>query len=70
VEDFNNILCNGAGTKVMANNEATTFAALCNELKEKKGVLILKKKRKIESFKVVRDDTNGNCVKIILITYK
>lgn len=70
LEDFNNILCNGAGTKVMANNESTTFAALCNELKEKKGVLILKKKRKIESFKVVRDETNGNCVKIIFIQYK
>jgi hypothetical protein len=69
-EDFNNILCNGAGTKVMANNESTTFAALCNELKEKKGVLILKKKRKIESFKVIRDETNGNCVKIIYIQYK
>jgi len=70
LEDFNNILCNGAGTKVMANNEPTTFAALCNELQEKKGVLILKKKRKIESFKVVRDDANGNCVKIIYIQYK
>ncbi|MCH5597544.1 hypothetical protein [Niabella ginsengisoli] len=70
VEDFTNILCNGAGTKVMANNESTTFAALCNELKEKKGVLILKKKRKIESFKVVRDEANGNCVKIIYIEYK
>lgn len=70
VEDFSNILCNGAGTKVMANNEPTTFAALCNELKEKKGVLLLKKKRKIESFKVVRDDSNGNCVKIIYIQYK
>ncbi|MFT4092333.1 MAG: PKD domain-containing protein [Niabella sp.] len=70
VEDFNNILCNGAGTKVMANNQSTTFAALCNELKEKKGVLILKKKRKIQSFKVVRDDANGNCVKIIYIEYK
>lgn len=70
LEDFNTILCNGAGTKVMANNESTTFAALCNELKEKKGVLILKKKRKIESFKVVRDETNGNCVKIIFVQYK
>lgn len=70
LEDFNNILCNGAGTKVMANNESTTFAALCNELKEKKGVLILKKKRKIESFKVVRDEATGNCVKIIFVQYK
>lgn len=70
IEDFNNILCNGAGTKVVANDEATTFAAFCNELKEKKGVLMLKKKRKIESFKVVRDETSGNCVKIIYINYK
>lgn len=70
LEDFKNILCNGAGTKVMANNESTTFAALYNELKEKKGVLIIKKKRKIESFKVVRDDAAGNCVKIIYIQYK
>lgn len=70
VEDFKNILCNGAGTKVMANNQSTTFAALCNELKEKKGVLIIKKKRKIESFKVVRDEAAGNCVKVIYIQYK
>lgn len=70
VADFNNILCNGAGTKVMANNKSTTFAALCNELKDKKGILILKRKRKIESFKVVRDVSNGNCVKIIYIKYK
>lgn len=70
VNDFDNILCNGAGTKVMANNKSTTFAALCNELKDKKGILILKRKRKIESFKVVRDETNGNCVKIINIKYK
>ncbi|MBZ4188380.1 PKD domain-containing protein [Niabella beijingensis] len=70
VEDFNNILCNGAGTKVMANNEATTFAALCNALKEKKGLPLLKRKRKIQSFKIVRDAGNGNCVKIIYISYK
>ncbi len=70
LDDFKNILCNGAGTKVMANNQSTTFAALCNELREKKGVLIIKKKRKIESFKVVRDEAAGNCVKVIYIQYK
>ncbi|SDD98966.1 PKD domain-containing protein [Niabella drilacis] len=68
--DFNNILCNGAGTKVMANNQSTTFAALCNELKEKKGLPLLKRKKRIQSFKVVRDPSAGNCVKIIYITYK
>lgn len=70
VNDFSNILCNGAGTKVMANDQPTTFAALCNELKEKKGLPLLKRKRRIQSFKVVRDPANGNCVKIIYISYK
>ncbi|MGC4232912.1 MAG: hypothetical protein QM594_08025 [Niabella sp.] len=70
IEDFNNILCNGAGTKVMANDQPTTFAALCNELQQKKNIIVIKKKRKIESFQVVRDETNGNCVKIIYIKYK
>ncbi|MCF3111501.1 PKD domain-containing protein [Niabella sp. CC-SYL272] len=70
IADFNNILCNGAGTKVMANNQSTTFAALCNELKEKKGLPLLKRKKRIQSFKVVRDPANGNCVKITYITYK
>ncbi|MCD2423482.1 PKD domain-containing protein [Niabella pedocola] len=70
IADFNNILCNGAGTKVMANNQSTSFAALCNELKEKKGLPLLKRKKRIQSFKVVRDPANGNCVKIIYITYK
>ncbi|GAB3425682.1 PKD domain-containing protein [Niabella aquatica] len=70
MEDFNNILCNGAGTKVMANNQPTTFAALCNELQQKKNIIVIKKKRKIESFQAVRDETNGNCVKIIYIKYK
>ena len=70
LSNFNNILCNGAGTKVMANNQSTTFAALCNELKEKKGLPLLKRKKRIQSFKVVRDAGNGNCVKIIYITYK
>lgn len=70
LSDFNNILCNGAGTKVMANNQSTTFAALCNELKEKKGLPLLKRKKRIQSFKVVRDPASGNCVKIIYITYK
>ncbi|WP_300596639.1 PKD domain-containing protein [Niabella sp.] len=70
VADFNNILCNGAGTKVMANDQPTTFAALCNELKEKKGLPLLKRKRRIQTFKVVRDPAAGNCVKIIYITYK
>ncbi|MFV0606736.1 MAG: PKD domain-containing protein [Niabella sp.] len=70
VEDFNKILCNGAGTKVMANNEATTFAALCNALKEKKGLPLLKRRRKIENVKIVRDQANGNCVSILYVDYK
>jgi hypothetical protein len=70
IDDFKNILCNGAGTKVMANNEATTFAALVNELKEKKGLPLMKRKRKISSVKVVRDEANGNCVKILYVDYK
>jgi len=36
VADFNSQLCNGAGTKVVANDKPTTFAALCMELKKKK----------------------------------
>ena len=68
--DFDKILCNGAGTKVMANNESTTFAALVNELKEKKGVPLLKRKRKIQDVKVVRDQANGNCVSILYVDYK
>lgn len=70
IEDFNNLLCNGAGTKVMANNEPTTFASLINELKEKKGLPLLKRKRKIKSVKVVRDEQNGNCVKILYVDFK
>lgn len=69
-EDFNNILCNGAGTKVMANDESITFAELMNELKEKKGLPFLKRKRKIKSVKVVRDEAAGNCVKILYIDFK
>lgn len=70
VADFSNLLCNGGGTKVMANNESTTFAALCNELKEKKGLPLIKRRRKIEDVKVVRDQANGNCVSILYVDYK
>ena len=70
IADFDNILCNGAGTKVMANNESTTFAALVNDLKEKKGLPLLKRKRKIQNVKVVRDPANGNCVSILYVDYK
>lgn len=68
--DFNNILCNGAGTKVMANNESTTFAALINELQEKKGLPLIKRKRKIQTVNVVRDQANGNCVSILYVDFK
>ena len=68
--DFDNILCNGAGTKVMANNQSTTFAALLNELQEKKGLPLMKRKRKIQDVKVVRDQGNGNCVSILYVDYK
>lgn len=70
VNDFDKILCNGAGTKVMANNESTTFAALCIDLKEKKGLPLMKRKRKIGDIKVVRDAANGNCINIIYVDYK
>lgn len=70
LKDFDNILCNGAGTKVMANDQATTFAALVNELHEKKGLPLMKKKRKIQSVTVVRDDKNGNCVSLLYVDYK
>lgn len=70
IADFDKVLCNGAGTKVMANNEPTTFAALVNELKEKKGVPLLKRRRKIQDVKVVRDAANGNCVNILYVNYK
>jgi hypothetical protein len=68
--DFDNILCNGSGTKVMANNESTTFASLCEALKHKRGLPLLKKNRRIQSVKVVRDEENGNCVKILYVDYK
>ncbi len=70
IKDFDNILCNGAGTKVMANDQATTFAALVNELKEKKGLPLMKKRRKIQSVKLVRDEAAGNCVKILYVEFK
>lgn len=70
IADFDKILCNGAGTKVMANNESTTFAALINELKEKKGLPLIKRKRKIQNVKVVRDAGIGNCVSILYVDYK
>lgn len=70
VADFDKVLCNGGGTKVMANNESTTFAALCNELKEKKGLPLMKRRKKIGDVKVVRDAANGNCVNILYVDYK
>ena len=70
IADFDNILCNGAGTKVMANDEATTFAALVNELGVRKGLPLMKKKRRIQEVKVVRDQANGNCISILYVDYK
>lgn len=71
VPDFKNILCNGGGTKVMANDKPTYFAALCMELKKKnKKIVIFKKEKEITSVKVVRDEANGNCISILYVNYK
>jgi len=71
VADFNNQLCNSAGTKVVANDHPTTFAALCLELKKKKRKMILfKKEKSITSVKVVRDEANGNCISLLYVNYK
>ncbi|WP_346237418.1 PKD domain-containing protein [Niabella insulamsoli] len=69
--DFNNQLCNGLGTKVMANNKPTTFAGLCLDLKKKKKKLVVfKKDKSITSLKVVRDEANGNCITLMYVNYK
>lgn len=71
VDDFNNQLCNGAGTKVVANDKPTTFAALCMDLKKKKRKLVVfKKEKSIQSLKVVRDENNGNCITLMYVNYK
>lgn len=71
VDDFSSQLCNGAGTKVVANDKPTTFAALCMELKKKKRKMILfKKEKSIQSLKVVRDEENGNCITLMYVSYK
>lgn len=69
-EDFNNILCNGATTKVVANGNVTKFSILVEDLSNKKGIKWLKSKHKITSFKVTRDPQNGSCVQVIYIDYK
>lgn len=69
VDDFNDILCDGGKTKVVANGNVTKFSILVDELSNKKG-FIIKSKHKIESFKTTRDPQNGNCVKVIYIDYK
>lgn len=71
VADFNSQLCNGAGTKVLANDRPTTFAGLCMELKKKrKKMLVFKKEKSITSVKVVRDENNGNCITLMYVNYK
>ena len=70
LEDFNNILCDGGKTKVMANGNSTKFSLLLEDLGKTKGKLFFKSKRKISSLKTLRDNNNGSCVQVIYIEYK
>lgn len=70
LEDFDNVLCDGGKTKVMANGSSIKFSMLLEDLGKKKGKLFFKSKRKITSLKSLRDSNNGNCVQIIYIEYK
>ncbi|HTN36484.1 MAG TPA: PKD domain-containing protein [Arachidicoccus sp.] len=60
-DKFNDFLCNGASTKVMANNKWTTLGELC-------AAIYKQKKTVIKELSIERD--TENCVAVIRIQYK
>lgn len=65
--DFNNYLCRGPETQVMANGKWTTFGELCKKLQDRKGIFNKKVKVKFKRQKL--DPDNGNCVLFIEVDY-
>lgn len=67
--DLNESVCDGGNTKVLANDEKVmTLTELEERLKSKKWKL--GKRPKVNSVRTVRDSNNGNCIKVIYVTYK
>jgi len=70
IPDFSQYLCSPASTKVIANGKAMTLVDFLSKMKDKKGLLGLGGKRKIQSVKQSYDPDNGNCVVLLTIEYK
>lgn len=66
---FDQILCNGAQSQVIANGKFTTFTELCKSLQVRRG-LLKKIKAKIRSVKQVPDpDKENKCLLSIKVDY-
>ncbi len=65
---FNEILCSGGETSVMANGVALTFGEVCKEIQKRRG-LLNRQKAKIKSLKQTRDPDKNNCVIYIWVEY-
>lgn len=67
--DLTESLCDGEKTKVLANDEKVmTLAELVDRLQSKKWAL--GKRPKVNTVRTVRDDSDGNCVSVIYVSYK
>lgn len=63
VENFNEFLCYGPGTKVFANGGLTDLNGVCQQLYKQKRI-------NIKSVSIKRDKNAQNCVTVIYIDYK
>ncbi len=69
VGDLAESLCDGEKTKVLANDDKVmTLGELAERLQSKKWAL--GKRPKVNSVRTVRDDSDGNCVSVIYVSYK
>lgn len=69
VPDFENILCDGGNTKVVANDKPMTFAELCKKLQDRKGIF----KSKVKDVKVTSssyDKDMGGCLPVLYVEFK
>lgn len=68
VPDFENILCEGANTKVTANDKTMTFSELCKKLQDRKGIF----KAKVKDVKISSApyDPDTKCLITMYVEFK
>lgn len=69
VADLAESLCDGEKTKVLANDDKViTLSELADRLQSKKWAL--GKRPKVNNVRTVRDESGGNCISVIYVSYK